>query len=70
MNKVFTNNEFIGHYPVGSSAVVIAIDRIQAALFLQVHLKARGLNQKVKPSDMKELSMDFVTVVILNDGDY
>lgn len=67
--KVFYNREFRGHYPVGTSAVVIAADAEMAAYMLGEELAAEGLPQQIPSSDMIELEMK-PQVVVLQNGDY
>lgn len=67
--KVFYNSEFRGHWPVGTSAVVVAVDAEMAAYMLGEELAAMGLPQQVPPNDMIELEMK-PQVVVLQNGDY
>lgn len=68
--KVFTNNEFEGHYPVGRAAVVIAPDAETAARLLEKELAAIGLEQQIDVSKMKQVSQGKPSVHILHDGNY
>ena len=68
--KVFYNNSFIGHYPVGTSALVVAGNATEAAFYLEDSLLDHGLEQLIKPDDMLELSLERGTVLIVQDGDY
>lgn len=65
--KVYYNDSFHGHYPVGTAAVVKAETKEDAARILEVALGAAGLGQTVPPSDMIEVT---TPVVIINNGDY
>ncbi len=67
--KVFYNRNFVGHYPVGTSAVVVAVDAEVAAFMLAEELAADALPQRVAPQDMIEIEMA-PQVIILQDGDY
>lgn len=67
--KVFYNREFRGHYPVGTSAVVIADNAADAADALEAELCTHGLGQSVSERDMIELEMK-PQVVVLQNGDY
>lgn len=68
--KVWTNKNFSGHWPVGTAAVVVAGNSVDAAHLLSVELKGQGLPQSVLAEDMKELPLESGVVRILNDGDY
>ena len=66
--KVFTCNNFEGHFPVGTSAVVVAKDLGSATVRLRNALIDNGL-----PGDdftLKELDTNREFTVILQDGDY
>jgi hypothetical protein len=63
----FTCTEFVGHWPVGTAAVVMAYGEIDAAERLAEKLADIGLEQPITPDMMKKLSSD---VVILADGNY
>lgn len=67
--KVFYNRTFYGHYPVGTSAVVVADDAAAAAELLEVELRYQGLAQRVYALDMFELEMK-PQAVVLQNGDY
>lgn len=67
--KVFYNREFSGHWPVGTSAVVVAADAEMAAYMLGEQLAADALPQQISPNDMIELEM-VPQVVVLQNGDY
>lgn len=67
---VYTNNEFIGRWPVGSAAVVTADTPERAAELLAAELTRIGLRQTVKVADMKPFESTQESVVILCDGDY
>lgn len=67
--KVFYNREFRGHYPVGTSAVVVAATAAEAASALEIELCTHGLGQDVSEYDMIELELA-PQVVVLQNGDY
>ena len=67
--KIWTNNEFEGHWPVGSTAVVVAKNAQNAAEYLTSALIARGL-KGAEEKDMKEVILGEGNVIILCDGDY
>lgn len=68
--KVFTNNSFLGHWPTGSAAVVVAESKEEAANALCNTLIGMGLAQPVKPDDMIEVDASQPSVIILHDGEY
>lgn len=65
--KVFTNKSFKGHWPVPTAAVVIADSRGEAAILLEDMLRSVGLEQRVEPQEMDEMTSG---VAILSNGDY
>ena len=67
--RVYTCKDFKGHWPVGSSAVVLAGNKTQARKILLAKLKEIGLEQK-EPISLIEIPQDKQSVTILNDGDY
>jgi hypothetical protein len=69
MKRIFTNNTFTGHYPVGTAAVVRAENKVEAAKLLNAELKRLGLPAKVPSSEMIEFAIE-EHVSILCDGDY
>ncbi len=71
--QVFTCNNFSGHYPVGTSAVIVAADAAQAKAMLLEKLAATGLPQG--PADAANIEIVRVatrtaSVTILQDGNY
>jgi hypothetical protein len=70
MKKIYTNNEFTGHWPVGTAAVVIADNSWKAAVLLNEELEKRNLRPTANEKDMKEFQMDCDKVLILCDGNY
>ena len=67
--KLWTNNEFKGHYPVGVGAVVVAETADDAADYLSMFLNKRGL-PNAKAEQFKEMPFVDGQVTILSDGDY
>lgn len=68
--KVFTCTGFQGHWPVGTSAVVIARTISTARWALMEELKRVGLEQQIALVDMHEISLTTPSVRVLNDGNY
>jgi hypothetical protein len=66
---LFYNKTFTGHYPVGTSALVIAPTVEEATNMLNQKLANIGLPQKVESKDMIYVSHKS-QVIILNDGEY
>ena len=70
--KVFYATGFQGHWPVGTSAVMVAKDRDEALYLLGVELAKHGL----KPGDaygdfeVVELDTSVANAVVLQDGEY
>lgn len=68
--KIYTSIEFAGHWPVGTAAVIVANDCIQAAILLQQQLTIRGLMQIIDPARLVEIDIDEPCCFILCDGNY
>ena len=71
--RAYTTTSFVGHYPVGTSAVVVARDRRHAKQLLLAALDRAGLPQSQKQQDdieFKELNVGMAQAVILQDGNY
>lgn len=69
--KIFTCTNFIGHWPVGSAALVIANDRVQAEFMLKQKLQTIGLGPKNDDHNLLMVEVDFLpSVHILADGEY
>ena len=70
--KVWTCNNFRGHWPVGTAAVVAADSIERACDVLSEMLAEEGLPQEIKPEQLQECPVPEVGfgVRILNDGDY
>ena len=69
---IWFNNTFDDHYPVGTSAIVCAKTKEEAAHLLNKQLEYQGIPQRepVKPEDMKKFVSHEGNVLILNDGNY
>lgn len=67
--RVFTNNRFQGHWPVGTAAVVCAETKEEAAEYLNIALKKEGLGP-VDVADMSEFHVFDGEVRVLCDGNY
>lgn len=71
--KVFYITGFKGHYPVGTSAVIVAPNRVVAVSLLIKKLREHGLHLSLKdvnPKDFKQLDVLQPHAVVLQDGDY
>lgn len=68
--KVYTA-EFVGHYPVGTAAVVVARDKRTARRVLLAALKDAGVPQKSPDDvDLERLDLRDGNVAIIQDGNY
>lgn len=67
--KLWTNNKFTGHYPVGTAAVVVADTAQEAADFLNLFLAEAGIEQ-CEAEQFEEMPFADGQVRILNDGNY
>lgn len=67
---VWLNTDFHGHWPVGTSAVIVADNKAQATELLEAELVRIGLPQKVAPQSMVELCTTSPGAVVLQNGDY
>ncbi len=68
--KVYTNTNFNGYWPVGTSAVCVALNRLDAKAMLESELKKIGLEQTINEHDFNEISLLQREAYILNNGDY
>lgn len=69
--RVYTCNDFKGHYPVGRAAVVVAPNRKRAAFLLEQALEKEGLKQTIDPMKLIILPTNRTeTCIILANGDY
>jgi hypothetical protein len=67
---VFYTNDFRGHWPVGTSAVIVARDLDEAYVLMTSQLIAMGLGTDNADFTIKELATDSTRVVVLQDGNY
>lgn len=75
MMKIFTCNNFIGHYPVGTAAVMSAENEEQARAILATELERVGLLKYNNPANWEIVEFPTIalltpTCLILRDGDY
>ena len=70
MNRVYVCTDFAGHWPVGTSAVVLAPDESTARAMLTAELAAAGLSDQPNPLALRGLNHGESRAVILNSGDY
>lgn len=68
--KVYACKGFDGHYPVGTSAVIVANDEEDAKTLLESKLLSMGLPQDREPDRIEEIDLRWSQVIILNDGNY
>lgn len=70
--KIFTCNDFIGFWPVGTAAVIIAKNQSQAKKLLVKKLEEINLAEKniEQYFTIQEVNQEKPHVVILRDGDY
>ena len=67
--SVFYTNNFCGHWPVGTAAVIVARNLDEAYVLMGKQLCEMGLAQN-EDFSIKELPTDRTHVVVLQDGDY
>lgn len=67
--KIFSCDDFTGHYPVGTSAIIIAEDEAQAKSLLDEKLLEQNLKLDGTES-FKEINLHSAKAIILNNGDY
>ena len=68
--KVFTCNNFGGHWPVPTAAVMVAPDKDTALKHLLEELESRKLPQEAMFLTLVEISTTDRAVYVLSDGDY
>ena len=68
--KVFWSNNFKGHYPIGTAAVVVAKDAGAALVALDNLLASRGLKQTLTLDNIEELDIKETRAILLQNGDY
>ena len=66
--RVFTCTDFEGHWPAGTSAVVVADDEKKAKTILSKWLRANGLS--ASGFTLTELDLRSPHALILQDGQY
>lgn len=70
MFRVFTCTTFTGHYPVGTSAVIVARDENHARDLLNYQLEQEHLDQLDLTDEILELETDIEGAIILQNGNY
>lgn len=68
--RVFYTNDFRGHWPVGTAAVIVARNLDEAYVLMTSQLIALGLAKDNSNFTIKELTTDSTQVVVLCDGNY
>lgn len=69
--KVYYTDDLIGHWPVGTAAVVVAADRGQARRLLLAAAARRGIKQDPdRELSLVELSLAEAHAVVIQDGNY
>jgi hypothetical protein len=69
--RVFSCTDFTGYYPVGSAAIVMAMNSEDAATMLNRDLRSIGLPGDASPENMIPFPDENDRLVrILNDGNY
>ena len=71
--RIYFTTDFEGHYPVGTSAVIVAQDKGHARRLLEKELKKCGLKLRGF-CDMKvtyeEIDLTISKAIVLQDGEY
>lgn len=67
---VWTTTDFVGHYPVGTSAVVVAKTEEKARFLLACALEKSSIPQDTVDLELTKVHLDVEYCVILQDGDY
>ena len=68
--KVYTCDSFVGHYPVGTAAVIVAAGKEDAKLQLEAALRVQRLAQTVDLSAITELKTSKPTTLVMCNGNY
>lgn len=68
--RVFYTNDFRGHWPVGTAAVIVARNLDEAYVLMTSKLIAMGLGADNSDFTISELPTDSTNVVVLCDGNY
>jgi len=67
--NVYTCTNFVGHWPVGTSAIVVASDEEMARCLLSEKFELQGLKLD-DHATMVELNLAVAAAIVLTDGDY
>lgn len=68
--NVYYCTGFLGHAPVGTSALVVAKDRGHARRLLDKKLKERSLPASTRDDQIVKVDTDEAEAVVLQDGVY
>lgn len=68
--RVFYTNDYRGHWPVGTAALIVARNLDEAYVLMNNQLCAMGLGKDNSDFTIKELPTDSTHVVVLQDGNY
>ena len=68
--KIYTCNCFDGHWPFGTSAIVVAENVEQAADLLSAEISSMGLPQPIESSMLEEVDTSQPFALVLNNGEY
>ena len=68
--KVYYCKSFTGRYPVGTAAIILANNIVEAKKLLEIELTNHGLEQEISYSQIMEIDRSRPQALILNDGDY
>lgn len=68
--KVWYSRDFLGHYPVGTAAVMVASSEDIARLLLEIEMRAEGIEITKKPFTVEELDTSEPGIVLLCNGEY
>ena len=69
-HKVFTSTGFEGHWPVGTSAVIVATTIEGAVELLSDAVALHGLKQQITADMLVEVDLASPAAIVLQDGDY
>lgn len=70
MMRVFVSTDFEGHWPVGTSAIVVAPNKNSAVSLLSKAIRAAGLPGDPKQFTVREIKLDTAKAEVLQDGNY
>lgn len=71
MMRLWTCNDFKGHWPVGSAAVVLAENEDRARELLDAAIKGRSLPDGLQSDEpIVEVDMGVEQAIVLCDGNY